>query len=685
MPHYDALPNPSTAREKELPLQKIEPVFDSDSNSTNSFTSPRHFTWQSGLVDKLLLLCASLLPVVASTYLLVTTTTDRSSTGPLLSFVLNNRATTQIVVSLISGALAALNVYALTKLLNLATRIHLLRQSLSLNMISFIRAISTKSLAASLPAAMFTTSIIIVLAFALPNTLWTGALTPVLTNTSIDETGILKIPRFSTSSNSTWSVNERPWLIHSVCHTVSNKEGIFSDCPISILQSSLLSRAAQATSNENLTHSKSDNSHYSYVGRSFGVGSSVGLIDGNLYSKHSSSNILFYNYTELGYIAHTTYFHNASSDFHLQEIQVGKPHGIPYIYYAIGLFPNKASNQDADYFSVIGVFGDADLAVVAAKRYAGRNVILVTAGSNYARLNSTQCDVYLAPTAFSVGVNVADKLMTVLPMTNERRADSPPSFDPTGGLATTIMNQINGLGMSSTSLYTSVVGDALESNIRAASANSSSSEPSLTFGAMADSFSVMVDEILLSIASIQLFIPNVTIGNSSIGDFSFVDAHLTVQAIRLGEAKYVMAAFAMCAALMATVVIEAFRTKIWRSLPKWDFMDTTCLVLASAVAGQDVVNKMCQGQGGRQLEWTGGGDVLKEKEQVARDDWGCGTRERVLRFRLKLGMKALRIKSAQQARDGYGDGREVEGGGREVWLAAVSLWTSGAKDVVPLA
>ncbi len=190
--HYSALPNPFAAHDKQSPVHMVEPMHDldpnSDFNGSTSSTSSR-FAWQSAPIDKLLVVCASIPPLLASTALLVTTLMDRSSTGPLLSFVLNNRATAQIVVSVVSAVLAASNVYTVTKLLNFATRIHLLRQSLSLKMIKFIGAVTTRSLVASLPGVLSTTSVIMVLPFANPNVLWTGALTPVLTNATVVEAG----------------------------------------------------------------------------------------------------------------------------------------------------------------------------------------------------------------------------------------------------------------------------------------------------------------------------------------------------------------------------------------------------------------------------------------------------------------------------------------------------------------
>jgi hypothetical protein len=192
------------------------------------------------------------------------------------------------------------------------------------------------------------------------------------------------------------------------------------------------------------------------------------------------SSLYLYNYTEPGSLVHTTCFHNASSDWHLKEIQAGKPdNGIPYIYYAIGYFPNAPPGLSPDFFSVVGLDWDANMAVLAAKRAEGRNIVLITTGSDYPFLNGTQCEVSLTPTMFAVDVGVSNKLISVRPITTTTTAGpSSALFDPTAGLASTAIGQLNSLGMMSTSLYTTIVGDALMSNIAASTSNTTTTSSS---------------------------------------------------------------------------------------------------------------------------------------------------------------------------------------------------------------
>lgn len=61
-------------------------------------------------------------------------------------------------------------------------------------------------------------------------------------------------------------------------------------------------------------HSKLDNPNWEYIGRSFGVGSSVGQSDDHI----ADDRVLNYNYTESGYSANVTCIKNSISDFHFR-------------------------------------------------------------------------------------------------------------------------------------------------------------------------------------------------------------------------------------------------------------------------------------------------------------------------------------------------------------------------------
>ncbi|KAK6077652.1 hypothetical protein SCUP515_04850 [Seiridium cupressi] len=654
----------STTTYKSVPpVLNVKPALREDLTARDTHISDHEFSWESKILDRALLLSASALPLAASTFLLAITITDRRWVSGLLLFALIDRASAQIVVSITSAILASLNVYAATKLLNIATRIHLLQRSLSLNMLKLIGAVATRQVATGLPIVMYATSLVTILLFSVPNFLWIGALTPVATNTTLLVPGILKIPQYSTSSNSTWSANKKTG---SDCSTVTNERGTWSGCPASTMQSTLLSRAALASSNVSQIHSKHDNGLYSYLGRSYGVGSPAGIIDDNLFRMGDGSEVMSYNYVEPGYLSQISCNYNATSDWHLEMVQRGKAgNGIPSVYYAIGEFPTAPPGK-VDFFSVVSLSNeDKSLAVMAAKYYADRHLVLIAAGSDYNVLNGTQCEINFTRADFSVTVDAVSKQISVLPVPGES------SFDPTNGVAESVTDQINALAMITTSLYISIVGDAFVANIAAVTEDPNASVAAPTeesLSASADSLSAMVDDLLLFIGSSQFFVSN----NGS-GDFSAVDAQLTVQAVRLGDPTYVYLIFTTCSLLLAIVFMEAYRTKCWTYLPRWDFKDTTSLILSSAIAGEEIVGGLYPNGRGRHLHWTGG-EQWSESTANSPGFLVERAKEDLPEVRLWLGKKTVLLPP----------GVDDKGLSRKGELVAVSLRTCYAADVAAL-
>jgi hypothetical protein len=482
--------------------RSYETKFDASSVCTPNSVDPKvgvnDFLWTSGIPEKTWLILSSILPLGASVFLLVATLLERRWTGGLLAYVSENRATAQIISSVIAAILAALNIYTATTLINLAVRIRLLRKTMNLETLKLIGAVTTRQVALGLPLIMYLTSVAMALFCALPSFIWVGALTPIIENTTVVESSILKIPRYIERTSDLWSDNS-----DRNCPDITNNHGTWSACVARIAQSTLLNRASLASLNTTGGHAKFDNGQYSYIGRSYGVGTPAGIVDENLAQRHGSAELLSYSYTEPGYVSFVECMHNATSDWHLDKIQPGKPgNGIPDIYYALGHFP-AAPPDKVDFFSVVSN-DEKDLAVMGAKFYAGIHMVLIASAENYSVLNGTQCEILFQPAEFRVVVNTVKKQVSVFPIHGSNSVSNETRFDPTGGLAKTVTNQINLLAMITTSLYTSIVGDALVANIAFATSNSnaSTSDPSAdALRATADSLSAMVDALLVYVGS----------------------------------------------------------------------------------------------------------------------------------------------------------------------------------------
>jgi hypothetical protein len=114
----------------------------------------------------------------------------------------NARATTQIIVQIISGLLGAIYVQTVCKLINFSVRIALMQRPISLDRLKFWNALSTPKMDWSTPI----TTLPFVIAFGLlalvPSALWAGALTPIQTERSYTLPTVTNLPRYTENSYS---------------------------------------------------------------------------------------------------------------------------------------------------------------------------------------------------------------------------------------------------------------------------------------------------------------------------------------------------------------------------------------------------------------------------------------------------------------------------------------------------
>ncbi|KAL4732949.1 hypothetical protein BDV11DRAFT_214662 [Aspergillus similis] len=562
--------------------------------------------WKAGWDMKVLVIISALLPLPVCLYLLHRIVSGAGITGPALQFVENNRASVQIIVSLLSAILSAINVFVCTTIFKFMWQIRFTKSYISMNDLKFFEAIVSRRFGVDHPGTRRLNLLIILVLLSLPSYLWVGSLTPVMATETTSIEGGLQIPAYSNASSANWDNNNFAFL--QDCASYVEDQGIFSKCPAASLSGRLLTSASQASItkqfNSSRLHPKNDNTQYSYAGRSYGVGSSVGF---QSFSQLSASNITSYSYLEPGYQTSVKCIHNSSSQWHLREVTAGNAGaGIPWIYYAAGTFPNTHPGGGEDFFSVTGLGGDASIVALETRVDEGQHVVQLAAGENYSYLNQTQCWITYAPTLFQVDVTVSSKIITVRPI-------NATKFDHTGGLAATGTYQLGAVGRINTSLYISLIGQTFKSNIDLYRVNN--------FTALADSMAAMIDDIFVFVGSAQYYITQ---------DTQKTNVAITYNVLNFGKAGYIYATCAVCISLLLITVVELIRTHWWRQLPKFDFTDIPSVITGSAIAGKQIIG--CSNEGERQLEINPDmllrlGSVSIAKNTVAE---GSSTREQVV-------------------------------------------------------
>ena len=338
-------------------------------------------------------------------------------------------------------------------------------------------------------------------------------------------------------------------------------------------------------------HSKLDNPNWEYIGRSFGVGSSVGQSEDHI----ADDRVLNYNYTESGYSANVTCIKNSTSDFHFRlkhyvarNISVSEHQKARYpgsqfndsfpdmplsvaTYYAEGYLPNSIIGALELYPSISWHEKCENIAAWASVVNDNRNMIAVAAGTNlYQELDQTQCEVFFRPTAFAIAINRLQQSIVVEAQSSLEAED----IGPTGHLRANFMHLITHLSRMSPSLYISMLGETLSRNVE----RMRKQRPRLNLteavtSGVAESFTTIIDDILVAYGASQI---------SNAQDATFSPVRGVVEAVQIGHPLYRYLVYVQNFLIILPVGFEATRTRGWHALTGFNYLDFKSVIIASS-------------------------------------------------------------------------------------------------------
>ena len=492
-----------------------------------------------------------LLTTICTIFLMISEFRGVTFSGSFYNTATQNRAAVQIVVQIISGLLGTLQVAALSRAFNYATRLRITR-AVPTASLQFWASISHHSLKWALPIHHLLPLILFLIVCSIPSALWAGAISPVVTTAVTQAT--LGVPVYNNIS----SIREWPPQVGTDVPTLRSAEGFFSFQPSIFSAGDLTQTLASATTADGRPrqHPKLDSTKYVYNGRSYGVGAAVGLTD------NFASTALGYTYQEVGYDAQTTCIYNQSTQF---AIATDSYDGMNTTWIVSGWLPDSLIQPDGGGGEFNIYFGHGNGAIVSigvtGNQHKGPQYLGIAAGWQYSFLNTTQCQTTYTPSLFEVNVGVAGKNITV-----SKIDSNTTDMEPTGNLIHITHRQISAYSDHSTSLYQSDVGNALDFSIadyRTSIANSNS-ENDIVLGGLTNSITAVIDDILSLYAGAQTMIQ---------GDIESVPAIVVINAVRFGERLYILAIFLVNLAILLLVIAEAVRTKVWRDLTTFDYCD----------------------------------------------------------------------------------------------------------------
>ncbi|CAG7976188.1 unnamed protein product [Penicillium olsonii] len=535
------------------------------------------------------------IPLTLSIFLLYSDATRWHLPDNLYVFVNTYRTSVQTAVQIFGAILAAIEVFAICRLINLTTRIRFTKAPVSLNVLGFWSALSTPTNNFCLPFWMIFATILFGNMSAIISALWTGALTPADAIGTHEST--LLIPDWSNIS----LIKEYPGQIDKTGLTIRETKGYFTYSVGLGMLGSLLSSVNSASPIHGgvRDHPKLDNSRYNYHGRSYGVGASAGISDDNLVAVPHANN---YTFNEVGLDASVDCIYNTSSLFRLQVLPQTT------LYAARGLLPDN-NLTEPEYSVYIGRGSDAIVAMgVAAypSAYTAKRYMAITAGNYYKELNQVQCAVTFVPAMFNVSVDIQGRNISVNKVNASDSSQPIHDIDPHHNITHVVMRQLELIANDLTSYYRSTLGDAFNASIsdyRTSVIGKNLSETQIVMKGMENAVTSLVDDLLVGYASAQLVV----------GEFSQT-THATVQvsALRVGSRAYVVTSAVITGLIALLVLGEGLRMRWWKGLPVFDYQDNRALIVAASRGGKAVAEYAeqleCKDLGRVPVIWRKGDD-----------------------------------------------------------------------------
>ena len=151
---------------------------------------------------KVYALTALILPTTTSIILAVLPTFYQGFNPPLISWIIKNRGTVQIIVQMISTALGALQLYAISGVLNFRVNLQVISSYMSLDKLKLYNSAISETLDLDLPTSSIAILLVYLVLAKLSTALWAGALTPIVTVSQLK--GGIQIPAYSISTKHLW-------------------------------------------------------------------------------------------------------------------------------------------------------------------------------------------------------------------------------------------------------------------------------------------------------------------------------------------------------------------------------------------------------------------------------------------------------------------------------------------------
>jgi hypothetical protein len=333
---------------------------------------------------------------------------------------------------------------------------------------------------------------------------------------------------------------------------------MLSSCPVLDFTGGLMTSARTATSvNVSQPHPKLDHPSWTYLGRSYGAASSVGLIETTATTGNNTH--VGFTYLETSYYANVSCKHEDSAP--LQFVDYGIDNTLVTVHQAdqftIGNNTFKipvytiSSAQNDPYFAWTTPYWSDN---VTDPRFG---LLATVATGWYSDLNSLSCRLVFAPSTFLVNVSLSSQTIKVTHWSQN------VTFDPSGSLKALIFQDLDTLSRIAGNNVISELGSAILDNVRTVNGN----QPTLTDGratevGLENSIMAIIDDLLVLRGAIQM---------AYYKNSAKVETTQTIAGVKVGTSTLHTVQLVVNIILLLITVVEMTRTRSWAGMPTWDY------------------------------------------------------------------------------------------------------------------
>ncbi len=500
---------------------------------------------------------------------------DRRYIDTLPNLVIRYRNRFQIIVQILSSILSTAQVLVVCSLFNFAARIKLFESSTSIGNLSFWSALSVPRFDASLPSSRL---LFVTLTLALGTglgALWTGSLTP-LPLTVLRDDGIIYVPVFNSSVRITMAPRQSDGAILTNCagSSVQDPRGgkypPLQGCIVINKLGNLIMTASTAT---NITspreHPKIDDSTWTYRGRSYGKGSSTKLF--NLREKLPDQG---FSYQESGYNINASCHKQTNTVFPFEEYYTGGP-GQLSLWSSNVVMLDSGNISIPPFYTASSVsdgWNSEPFGYFAWTAFSNNSVHYIATSSQPDSWsddpNNILCTIEFAPMTFHINVSTVNQSITVTPLENIE------DFNQTGNIEDAIISDLDLFARTSSSSVTfTPLFYAIYNNFHAVN---------MVYNVSNDTaWEISLRDAILEVADDLLTYQGILAVGRNDSESVPQPVQRQFAAIKIGQTGYHFAQLVINIFLCTIYLYEASRTRYWKHLPGFDFLDIKALTLAA--------------------------------------------------------------------------------------------------------